>query len=225
MNIEVLGEPIIVPNRYPNYSDEQKDAIVQHVRLLQKVWGDRLGRVHVDRLVKRGDQFRVVGTFSYGSASCGECGKGIGHMLTCSQHPDGQQLISPPSDLIARAKAALEGVTLGPWVIPLDETDAYDVPVIDSAGRYICHSPDDGVRGGFNRPDAEFVAAARTLVPALVSEIERLREGLVRIENFSRLQALSDRVRTGPAAAGYHSEERYWLDLLAIIERVQGGAS
>lgn len=48
----------------------------------------------------------------------------------------------------------------------------------------------------------------------LVAELERLRDGLRQIENMARLQALSDRVRA-------NNEERHWLDLLAIIERVE----
>lgn len=54
------------------------------------------------------------------------------------------------------------------------------------------------------------------------AEVERLQAGLASVEDFARVQALSDRVRSGPARSTYHSEERYWLDLLALIERAQG---
>ena len=67
MKIELLGMTIVVPQRYPTYSDEQKSTVLRHVHLLQKKYGgDRLASVHVDRLVRRGHGFRVVGTFSYG---------------------------------------------------------------------------------------------------------------------------------------------------------------
>lgn len=53
------------------------------------------------------------------------------------------------------------------------------------------------------------------------AEVERLRAGLASVEHFARVQALSDRVRSGPARSTYHGEERYWLDLLALIERAE----
>ncbi|WP_185292747.1 hypothetical protein [Mycolicibacterium litorale] len=67
-------------------------------------------------------------------------------------------------DIVERAKAVLEGVTEGPWELI-------------GGGEYvtgvsICVAPDDG---GVTGPDAEFIAAARTLVPELVAEVERLR--------------------------------------------------
>ncbi|AVO21766.1 hypothetical protein SEA_JEON_63 [Mycobacterium phage Jeon] len=68
------------------------------------------------------------------------------------------------SDVVARAKAALEGVTEGPWTW----THGMDA-------RAMVLGPDnlrvklEGYR------DAEFIAQARTLVPELVAEVERLR--------------------------------------------------
>lgn len=53
------------------------------------------------------------------------------------------------------------------------------------------------------------------------AQLETLRAGLTRVEHFARIQALSERVRTGPAHSTYHCEERYWLDLLALIERAE----
>lgn len=53
------------------------------------------------------------------------------------------------------------------------------------------------------------------------AQLETLRAGMTRVEHFARTQALSDRVRTGPAYSTYHCEERYWLDLLALIERAE----
>jgi hypothetical protein len=102
-------------------------------------------------------------------------------------------------DVVARAKAALEGVTEGPWehyTAPNPESDETHadylvgtlVTLIDS-GEPIhvltAKSPDpkytyivpaltgDGPTSAVN---AEFIAAARSLVPELVAEVERLRQ-------------------------------------------------
>ncbi|AVJ48287.1 hypothetical protein SEA_NUEVOMUNDO_9 [Mycobacterium phage NuevoMundo] len=68
------------------------------------------------------------------------------------------------SDAAERAKAALEGVTEGPWTW----THGMDA-------RAMVLGPDnlrvklEGYR------DAEFIASARSLVPELIAEVERLR--------------------------------------------------
>lgn len=69
-----------------------------------------------------------------------------------------------PVDLPA-IKARAEKATAGPWEII-------------GAGEYvrgpgIIVAPDNG---GINEADAEFIAASRTDIPALVAEVERLRE-------------------------------------------------
>lgn len=66
------------------------------------------------------------------------------------------------SDIVERAKAALEGVTEGPWVF---DPDRDDYLVSESTGEVV----------GSQRFNTEFIAAARTLVPELVAEVERLR--------------------------------------------------
>lgn len=82
------------------------------------------------------------------------------------------------SDLIQRAKAALEGTTDGPW------------DVVPGAWGNVWHFSDDPGspplivrKGGMKQPDAEFIAQARTLVPELVAEVERLREGIERVRD------------------------------------------
>ena len=59
-----------------------------------------------------------------------------------------------------RAHAATEG----PWEASAHRT-----------GHYLVICPDCGVRGGYERADAEFIAHARSDVPALVAEVRRLR--------------------------------------------------
>jgi hypothetical protein len=76
------------------------------------------------------------------------------------------------SDVVARAKAALEGVS-EPWV-----ADG-ELHSLDDGYTETCWDV-DGPDGGWvarcqDAETAAFVAAARSLVPELVQEIERLR--------------------------------------------------
>lgn len=83
------------------------------------------------------------------------------------------------SDIVERAKAALEGVTEGPWVQV--ETAAGGEWWVELPHRAtICES-----HGGrdVNPYDAEFLAASRQLVPELVAEVERLRAENERLRN------------------------------------------
>jgi len=74
-------------------------------------------------------------------------------------------------DVIARATAALEGVTEGPW--KQNGNNGVHTPT----GRCIATTHSSGWNGpGFNKRDSEFIAAARTLVPELLAKIERERE-------------------------------------------------
>lgn len=74
-----------------------------------------------------------------------------------------------PLDLDAVRRVA-NAATPPPWEIQ-DGTSETDVPVW-AGGDYLCCSPDDGVRGGHSRADAEFIAAARQWVPELVAEVD-----------------------------------------------------
>lgn len=75
------------------------------------------------------------------------------------------------SDIVQRAKAALEGVTAGPW-----ETERSKYVsgwyIFPKGGATVLHAVDSE---GLAPPDFQFLAAARTLVPELVDEIEKLR--------------------------------------------------
>ncbi|WP_207760621.1 hypothetical protein [Mycolicibacterium sphagni] len=80
-------------------------------------------------------------------------------------------------DVAARARVALEGVTEGPWTV--DETD----PGVWSPdeivfGNYTARDDFDSPSWEDGKPaDLAFIAAARSLVPELVDEVERLRAG------------------------------------------------
>ncbi|ASR84909.1 hypothetical protein SEA_STEVIERAY_57 [Mycobacterium phage StevieRay] len=82
------------------------------------------------------------------------------------------------SDVVERAKAALEGVTEGPWTW----THGMDA-------RAMVLGPDnlrvklEGYR------DAEFIASARSLVPELIAEVERLRARETRIRELAERAA------------------------------------
>lgn len=69
-------------------------------------------------------------------------------------------------DVTDRARAALEGVTDGPWEVNgfgnINRTPGGEHPPVAKAWR---------------TPDAEFIAASRSLVPELLAEVERLRAG------------------------------------------------
>lgn len=78
------------------------------------------------------------------------------------------------SDLLARAKTAMNGVTEGPW--QADHTDpgvwSPDVIVI---GNYTAHDDfDSAMWEDGTHADREFIAATRALVPELVDQCEFL---------------------------------------------------
>lgn len=76
------------------------------------------------------------------------------------------------SDVVERAKAALEGVTDGPWeATPYGVEQPYELDLhrFDQMTLRIARTDESD-------NDSRFIAAARTLVPELVSELERVRE-------------------------------------------------
>lgn len=96
------------------------------------------------------------------------------------------------SDIAERAKALLDGVTPGPWehrIGPDDETHSeYCTKTLINSGEplhvLIAESPDPKFAyvvpaitgdGPTSARNAEFIAAARTLVPELIAEVERLQ--------------------------------------------------
>lgn len=78
------------------------------------------------------------------------------------------------SDVVQRAKQALEGVTEGPWEVErwedfTGQDVSYSLPEIAQ-----CIVYRNSVDCGGDKALAEFIAAARSLVPELVTEVERL---------------------------------------------------
>lgn len=97
--------------------------------------------------------------------------------------------MSKPIDglnIVEQAKATLEGVTEGPWLVH-NERGHYGVTSITEAHAYgnvaFAQSDYAGYGNGSRKADAEFIAAARTLVPELIAEIERLNAliGMIKV--------------------------------------------
>ncbi|MEW2483611.1 hypothetical protein AB0876_28895 [Mycobacterium sp. NPDC049093] len=96
------------------------------------------------------------------------------------------------SDVVERAKSVLAGVTGGPWTWDGDEFSDAAERKCPHGTQWTDHGPDlmsgddevitssgyDASDLHVNTADAEFIAQARTLVPELVAEVERLRERL-----------------------------------------------
>lgn len=82
------------------------------------------------------------------------------------------------NDILARAKAALTGVAEGPWRVERWEDFSghevsYSLPDISQWSGYR-----NTVDCGGDKALAGFIAEARSLVPELVAEVERLRAAL-----------------------------------------------
>ncbi|WP_198344273.1 hypothetical protein [Mycobacterium dioxanotrophicus] len=88
------------------------------------------------------------------------------------------------SDVVERAKAALEGVTPEPW----DVRDGFIYPLAIRCGL-----------GAIRPQDADFIAAARTLVPELVAELERARRACRRLG-----EVVESQCRMALDASGLH---------------------
>jgi hypothetical protein len=84
---------------------------------------------------------------------------------------------TPRDDVVERAKAALENVTEGEWV-QVGLGNIHRLPV----GQ---HPP---VAKTWRQSDGDFVAEARSLVPELVVEIEKLRGRLALLQMDGVLQ-------------------------------------
>lgn len=88
-------------------------------------------------------------------------------------------------DRVAELRALADAATPGPWTL-------YDRGV----GWEVSELPDVHDGTTFNRPDAEFVAAARTAIPELLDDVEQLRaQRGDAFREIERLEGQLDRVR------------------------------
>lgn len=75
-------------------------------------------------------------------------------------------------DIGARSRAALEGISAGPWMFqPWGEQNQNG----DYAESILFDGDGETMTYGLADRDGEFMAAARTLVPELIAEVERVR--------------------------------------------------
>jgi hypothetical protein len=80
------------------------------------------------------------------------------------------------TDVVERARSALEGVTKGPWDTVSGASNVWHFPDEDERDqRPTIILGGNHQAGHVRQEDAEFIAAARQLVPELIAEIERLR--------------------------------------------------
>lgn len=105
-------------------------------------------------------------------------------------------------DVVSRARAALQGVTRGPWRwtdhrVPDLEGRAGEPGVYeyDSTILEADHHGECGCRSAcqldlwINDIDARFIAESRTLVPDLVSALEAARAEVARLRSYKSLAA------------------------------------
>ena len=99
------------------------------------------------------------------------------------------------SDVVERAKSALDGITPGPWVVDDHEDNDYDLLTVgagtylESPGHYtstdLIYEVDtfsielDSKDYAQIATDAKFIAAAPELVRELVAEVEKVRGVLI----------------------------------------------
>ena len=111
-------------------------------------------------------------------------------------------------NLIERTNDALDGVTAGPWMAGKGGPGYSSW--VDSKPDLVNISIADRID---NLADAEFIAAARQLVPDLLAEVVKLRARIEIIRCLSSAHANAFHV------IGDVCREKAWLDILAVIER------
>lgn len=77
----------------------------------------------------------------------------------------------------ARANAATEG----PWIIK--KSVMAEAEIVGNDGEAVVQADGETGVASFELKDGEFIAHARTDIPALIAEVRRLRERLIEQEN------------------------------------------
>lgn len=136
-------------------------------------------------------------------------------------------------NLIERTKAALDGITDGPWqhcTAPSNDSDETHAEWLtgtligggEELHVLIAESPEPKFAyivpavtgdGPTSSRNAEFIAEARQLVPELLDEVAKLRTRIEIIRCLSSANANAFHV------IGDVCREKAWLDILAVIER------
>lgn len=141
--------------------------------------------------------------------------------------------MSTTEGLAARAKAALEGITDGPWrhcTAPSNDSDETHAEWLagsligggEELHVLIAESPDPKFAyivpavtgdGPTSSRNAEFISEARQLVPDLLAEVVKLRARIEIIRCLSSANANASHV------IGDVCREKAWLDILAVVEQ------
>lgn len=117
--------------------------------------------------------------------------------------------------------------TEGPWAVD-PEAELHDAPVLTPSGNALCISPDDGVRGGHDLYDAQFIAHAREDVPWLIGQLRDARAAYSTVCDYAETtDALTAQLRDARAeverlesAGGYQAMQA----VSARVERDELGA-
>lgn len=102
-------------------------------------------------------------------------------------------------DLDALRKLCDEA-TSGPWEVRIDRYD----PVVVGAGSNWPHGDDDAYATAYRLADAKFLAAARSAIPALIAEVDRLHQQIRALaQEFDEISKLDGTLH--PAALSTYS--------------------
>lgn len=85
-------------------------------------------------------------------------------------------MTAEPLDLDA-IRARVDATTAGPWEARMDEVRAAEIPATSKK----CRRESFWLADTLGDEDATFIAHARTDIPALLAEVERLRAGIADI--------------------------------------------
>lgn len=106
-------------------------------------------------------------------------------------------------DLDALRKLCDEA-TSGPWEVRIDRYD----PVVVGAGSNWPHGDDDAYATAYRLADAKFLAAARSAVPALIAEVDRLRRQISELADDLASTSKLDGTLHPAALSAYFSAAR-----------------
>lgn len=142
------------------------------------------------------------------------------------------QLGRDTGDIIERAEAALEGVSEGAWVAThradldwLSESSMVDSHDHESGSSLRVTGASDPIWGSLwphrnARRDAEFIAAARELVPELVAELKVARAQLATLQDYPRGVTRVCVVKKSGANGAMETE--HWADSWRLVFQDHG---
>lgn len=94
-------------------------------------------------------------------------------------------------ELIAETKRLDEAASDGPWMLAEDDPEMMPNTVLDADEKYLC---DVDPWGSHGKPDAQLIAAYRTLAPELARRLEEAAELLIECQESWMTPELRERV-------------------------------